>query len=193
MKKTLIVLIFLTFVLVSSVFIFDKYYMPLSCILSDLSSCIQKASESQSAGLIKRVCDKLQEDKCIELLGILHSRAMDNLIPPVSNEYCNRSESAFCAFSSIAYSISGDRKNAHIFAQKGCELNEGVSCAILAGIELDEDKSEEALRTSLKGCLLNSAAACAIAGTIMIEKGEEKEGMQFIDRCCQLGGEDCCE
>lgn len=190
--KRLLVLMSIFILVLFFVFLFDKFYIPIDCILFDQGKCIEKASNSKNAYLIRRVCDRIK-DKCIELLGILHSNDMDSLIPAISDEHCYKSESVYCTFSSVAYSVTGDSKNAHKFAQKGCELNEGISCAVLAGIELDEDMIEKALETSLKGCVLNSAAACAIAGTIMIERGEEREGMQFIDRCCQLGGEDCCE
>ncbi|MGC8926370.1 MAG: hypothetical protein ACP5QK_00440 [Myxococcota bacterium] len=192
MRKAIFIILGLIIISILLFALITRFYLPFECIKGDKSECISRASELSDKNLLKRVCSKIDRDGCITLLGMLHSKSKDDLIPYISDDYCNQNISAFCAFSSIAYSTDGDSSNAQNFALKGCDLNEGVSCAILAGIELDNEKDEDALKSSLKGCLLNSAAACAIAGTILINKGEEREGMQFIDRCCELGGEECC-
>ncbi|MCX7944768.1 MAG: hypothetical protein N2746_09710 [Deltaproteobacteria bacterium] len=192
MKRILYILVVVGLVIFTIIMTINRYYIPIKCIYSSEEECVQSATKSNSPNLLKRVCQRISEDMCISLLGKLHLNSMDSLIPFISDERCHLSRSTFCAFSSVAYTSTGDYHNAHKFAVLGCDLNEGVSCAILAAVELDNNKRSEALKTSLKGCLLNSAAACAIAGTILIEQGNEEEGIQFINRCCQLGGEDCC-
>lgn len=192
MRKIIIAISFLIIIISLGIYFLIGHYLPIECIRGNKNDCIDEASKSSDKNLLKRVCSNIGSEDCITLLAILHSNSKDDLIPYISNGYCNQNMSAFCAFSSIAYSVNGDNKNAFVFASKGCELNEGVSCAIQAGIELDEERAEDALKSSLKGCLLKSAAACAIAGTILLERGEEEEGLQFINRCCELGGEDCC-
>lgn len=192
MKRLLVFLVILV-VLSSLLFLFEHYYLPMECIFTKRDVCIEKTADSESRGLIKRVCNIVSKEDCLKILARIHSKNKDNLIPYVSDDLCLSGLSAFCAFSSIAYSGDGDRASSRRYATKGCDLNEGVSCAVLAELELEEEREEEALKLSIKGCMMGSAAACAIAGTIMIERGENNEGMQFINRCCQLGAEECCE
>jgi len=171
----------------------NSFYIPLKCIYAGEEICLEYAAQLDSVSVLKRLCNKYSDRFCISLLSRMHERSMDSIIPQISDEHCVAKSPEFCAFSSIAYSGNGDTSNASIYAEKGCSFSEGVSCAILASIELDADRKDSALKTSLKGCLIGSAAACAIAGTILLADGQESEGRQLIERCCELGGDECCE
>jgi len=189
------VIVSVSFVIASIIAIWaiDSFYIPLKCIYSSEEVCLESTAQLNSVSILKRLCNRYSDRFCISLLSRMHEKSMDNLIPRISDEHCLEKSPEFCAFSSIAYSGSGDIPNAFLYAEKGCSFSEGVSCAILASIELDADRRDSALKSSLKSCLIGSAAACAIAGTILLEDGQESEGRQLIERCCELGGDECCE